>query len=238
MFTRAVSKPKALYIRVHNMLFFFWRGRRGWSWLWCGVAVTVLIPKVGKTITFWLSDAVHFIYFQVPSISGGWGTMHNLPEDEQYLCERGLYITCFCSTLHVIQCFAWTYEKLNTSWSQNLFQYLMYYFYVKTLKHFCHCPFLYIVSQQVDDLLCVGPQFLVPIVYTVLVNGLYGVNLLLLRAHLRWSECLQIIWKTHSDHVTQNLRMFSSAPQETWTGANWDSLFFHTLWWMLWLCDM
>jgi len=74
----------------------------------------------------------------------------------------------------------------------------MYYFYVKTLKHICHCPFLYtIVSHQVDGLLCVGPQILVPIMYTVFVNDLYGFKLLLLRAHLRWRECLQIIWKMH-----------------------------------------
>lgn len=149
--------------------------------------------------------------------------MHNLPEDEQYHCEHGLYITCFCSTLPVIHCFAWTYEKLNTSWSQNLFQYLMYYFYVKTLKHICHCPFLYIiVSQQVDGLLCVGPQILVPIMYTMFINGLYGFKLLLPKAHLRWSECLQIIWKMRWGDVTQNLGMFSSVPQGTWTGSNWD----------------
>jgi hypothetical protein len=72
--------------------------------------------------------------------------------------------------LHVIHCFAWTFEKLNNSWIQNLFQCLMYNFYVKTLKHFCHCPFLCIlVSQQVNGFLCVCPQILVPTMYTLSV---------------------------------------------------------------------
>jgi len=43
----------------------------GCSELCSGVPVTVLIPKAGKTITYWLSDAVHFIYFQFLSISSG-----------------------------------------------------------------------------------------------------------------------------------------------------------------------
>jgi hypothetical protein len=42
-----------------------------WGGGWGMGAETVLMPKARKTITFWLSDAVHFIYFQLPSISGG-----------------------------------------------------------------------------------------------------------------------------------------------------------------------
>jgi hypothetical protein len=73
--------------------------------LCCGVAVTVLIRKAGKTITFWFSDAVHFTYFHLPSISGGCGTIRNLP-DKQYHCEHGPYVAWFSATLHVIHCFA------------------------------------------------------------------------------------------------------------------------------------
>jgi hypothetical protein len=103
VFTRALSKPKALYIRLHNRLFFFGGGSDGGG-LCCGVAVTVLIRKAGMTITFWFSEAVHFTYFHLPSISGGCGIIRNLP-DKQYQCEHGPYVMWFSATLHVIHCF-------------------------------------------------------------------------------------------------------------------------------------
>jgi hypothetical protein len=89
--------------------------------------------------------------------------------------------------LFSISCYAlfcmnlWKFEHFLTSEFVPVFNVL--FFYVETLKHFCNCPFLYIiVSQQVDGLLCVGPQILVPIMHTVFVNNLYGFKLLLLCA--------------------------------------------------------
>jgi len=56
--------------------------------------------------------------------------------------------------------FCMNLQKVEHFLKSEFFWYLMYYFYVKTLKHFCHCTFLYIiVSQQVDGLFVLAHKF-------------------------------------------------------------------------------
>lgn len=67
MFTRVLSKPKALY--VYEFITFF-LGGRGVQWIMVWGCCDCAYAQGWEDHHFLALDAVHFIYFQIPSISG------------------------------------------------------------------------------------------------------------------------------------------------------------------------